>query len=195
MTRTLSRMTAKFLKLHSITRYALALMTTLALAGCIESAEPLFPLEDGAVGIPTGTFQLVANSDNTSTVTLARQGKLYTYSTTGHARPFIVSFHPIGDDFFIAMMVPFGTDFFVSGSEVRYGILDARSKARFAFVAFDCADVTPAELGVSTTADKTRESCTLKDRERLLNIANSYKSKILKTPGAVRNLNVYEPLN
>jgi hypothetical protein len=148
---------------------ALLLCTmTLALAGCIFSRGTIFDLSKGAADLPTGRFE-GRSGDNTFTVKIERQGNLYIYSDSRDTT--LLSFHAIGEGFYLAVVIP-------PGRPVNYGVVDARSQDKLPFTFLECGDDTPADLVPGPDA-KGPDRCIAGDRERLLAIANRYKASMM----------------
>jgi hypothetical protein len=166
-------------------RAALLCTLTLALTGCIFSRRPLFDIGKGATDIPVGRFELKSPTDKSS-VQMARHGKLYLYGDDKNLEKAIVSFHPIGDGFYLAMAV-------VPGGPIHYGVLDARSKDKLPFVLLECSDTTPRDL-IPTPDAKDFERCNATDRRRLIAIADRYKSDMMANRIAASKLFEYTPI-
>ena len=90
----------------------------LALAGCIVSQSPIFDLSKGATDLPTGRFER-RSGDDKFTVEIARQGNLYIYSDGDSRDTTILSFHAIGEGFYLVVVIP-------PGRPINYGVVDAR---------------------------------------------------------------------
>jgi hypothetical protein len=142
----------------------------LVLAGCIFSRGPIFDIGKGAIDLPTGRFEERAG-DEKSLAELAQHGNLYLYSTGDSRDTTILSFHGIGDGFYLAVVIPPGRD-------IYYGVIDARLHDKLPFTFLECGDDTPAELVPGPDAKGT-DRCVAGDRERLLAIAKRYKDDML----------------
>lgn len=140
----------------------------LALAGCIFSRTPLFDITKGATDLPAGRFE--GNSERGKfTVELARHGKLYIYRDDHDTA--ILSFHAVGDAFYLVQVIP-------PGRPINYGVLDARSQDKLPFMFLECADATPPDLVPGPDA-RGSDRCMAADRERLTAIANRYKADMM----------------
>jgi|KBSSwiStaDraftv2_1062776.scaffolds.fasta_scaffold95159_3 hypothetical protein len=104
-------------------------------------------------------------------VELVRHGNLYLYSTGDSRDTTILSFHGIGDGFYLAVVIPPGRD-------IYYGVIDARLHGKLPFTFLECGDDTPAELVPGPDAKGT-DRCVAGDRDRLLAIAKRYKDDML----------------
>lgn len=149
-------------------RAVLVCTMLLALPGCIFSNGPLFDITRGATDIPTGRFEGKAPNGK-STVEMARHGNLYIHKDDRDTA--ILSFHAIGDGFYLVSVIP-------PGRPINYGLLDARSPAKLAFTFLECGDTTPADLVPGPDA-KGSDRCLANDRERLKAIANRYKADMM----------------
>jgi len=152
----------------TLMRAVLLCTMMLALAGCILSRSPIFDLSTGATDLPTGRFE-GRSGDNKFTVEIARQGNLYIYSDRRDTT--ILSFHAIGDGFYLVVVIP-------PGRPINYGVVDARSQDKLPFTFLECGDDTPADLVPGPDA-KGPDRCVAGDRERLLAIANRYKASMM----------------
>ena len=149
-------------------RAALLCTMVLALAGCIVSQSPIFDLSKGATDLPTGRFEGKAG-DNKFAIEIVRQGNLYIYSDSRDTT--ILSFHAIGERFYLVVVIP-------PGRPINYGVVDARSQDKLPFIFLECSDDTPADLVPGPDA-KGSDRCVAGDRERLLAIANRYKASMM----------------
>jgi hypothetical protein len=140
----------------------------LALAGCIFSRGPIFDISKGATDLPTGRFEGRSGADK-FTVELARHGNLYLYSDSRETA--ILSFHAIGDGFYLVIVIP-------PGRHIYYGVVDARSQDKLPFTFLECGDSTPADLVPGPDA-KGPDRCVAADRQRLTAIANRYKADMM----------------
>jgi hypothetical protein len=166
---------------YALVLYAMAL----ALTGCIFSRGPIFDISKGATDVPAGRFEMKSGQGR-STVELARHGSLYLYTNGDSRDTAILSFHGIGDGFYIVVVMPPGRD-------INYGVLDARSHDRLAFTFLECGDDTPAEL-VPGPDTKGPDRCAAGDRERLIAIANHYKADLSAGGIEVSKLQEFTPI-
>jgi hypothetical protein len=151
-------------------RAALLCALMLALTGCIFSRKSLFDISKGATDIPVGRFELRSAADKSSIQT-ARHGNLYLYGDDKSPEKAILSFHPIGDGFYLTTAI-------LPGGPIHYGVLDARSKDKLPFTLLECTSTTPPDLVPAPDADAF-ERCNAADRERLTAIANRYKADMM----------------
>jgi hypothetical protein len=149
-------------------RVVLLCTMMLALPGCIFSRAPLLDITRGATDLPTGRFEGSSESGK-FTVEMARHGNLYIYKDSHDTA--ILSFHAIGDGFYLVTVIP-------PGRPINYGVLDARSQDKLPFSLLECADATPADLVPGPDA-KGGDRCMAADRERLTAIANRYKADMM----------------
>jgi hypothetical protein len=168
-----------------LTRAVVLCAMVLALTGCIFSRGPIFDISKGATDLPAGRFEVKSGQDK-STVELARHGSLYLYSDGDSPDTAILSFHGIGDEFYLVVAMPPGRD-------INYGVVDARSHDRLAFTFLECGDDTPTEL-VPGPDTKGLDRCVADDRERLIAIANHYKADLLADRIEVSKLQEFAPI-
>jgi hypothetical protein len=146
---------------------------TLALAGCIFSRSSVFDLRKGATDLPEGRFESRSGgkppSDKT-TIEMTRHGNLYVYGDESAGNDAVIlSFHAIGDRFYLVAAMP-------PGRPISYGVLDARSPDRLPFVLLECdyrTDLVPSPEA------QGHERCNATDRGRLIAIANRYKADMM----------------
>ena len=154
--------------LTTFVRAVLLCTMMLALAGCIVSQSPIFDLSKGATDLPTGRFER-RSGDNKFTVEIARQGNLYIYSDGDSRDTTILSFHAIGEGFYLVVVIP-------PGRPINYGVVDARSQDKLPFTFLECGDDTPADLVPGPDA-KGADRCVAGDRARLLGHSQSLQGQ------------------
>jgi hypothetical protein len=162
---------------------------TLTLAGCIFSSKPLFDIGKGATDLPVGLF-LVKSSAEPDTkkapFKLERHGSLYLYGD-GEGKQqekIILSFHSIGDAFYLVMAIQ-------PGLPIRYGVLDARSKDKLMFSYLQCTHMPDAYIPQPHIFGNER--CNATDGERLIAIANRYKADMMANRIEASRLYEYVP--
>ena len=132
--------------------------------------KPHLRLEQGRHRSSDGTLER-RSGDNKLTVEIARQGNLYIYSDGDSHDTTILSFHAIGEGFYLVVVIP-------PGRPINYGVVDARSQDKLPFTFLECGDDTPADLVPGPDA-KGADRCVAGDRARLLAIANRYKVSMM----------------
>jgi hypothetical protein len=148
---------------------------TLTLAGCIFSTKPLFDVSKGATDLPVGLFLVKSSAESDSKKTLVkleRHGSLYLYGDGEDKakEKVILSFHSIGDAFYLVTVIQ-------PGLPIRYGLLDARSKDKLMLTYLQCTHMPDAYIPQPNLFGNER--CNAADSERLLAIANRYKADMM----------------
>jgi hypothetical protein len=145
----------------------------LALAGCIFSVKPVFDPSKGATDIAPGRFEIGTGPEKRG-FQLTRHGSVYVYrddNTRANDSVVVLSFHAIGDGFYLLQTIPQDTP-------VGYAVVDARARDEIRFSWLDCLTDTPADRLPSPDA-KGRDRCRATDPERLTAIAGRYKADLL----------------
>jgi len=154
-----------------------------ALSGCVFSRGPLFDIAKGVTDLPVGRFEGKTHSDKYS-IEMTRHGNLYIYSDSRDTT--ILSFHAIGERFYLVVVIP-------PGRPINYGVLDARSQDELSFTFLECGDSTPADLVPGPDA-KGDDRCIAGDRARLIAIANRYKAEMMANRLDASKLTVFTRL-
>jgi hypothetical protein len=154
-----------------LVRAVLLCTVTLALAGCLLFNKPVLDIGKGATDLPEGLFAQRTDSGK-KVFRMERHARLYLYgdSEGKSNEKLILSFHPIGDAFFIVVVMQ-------PGAPIYYGVLDARSKDRYLFTSLECSHMPDAY--VAQPSKKGSERCNVTDGERLIAIANRYKADMM----------------